>query len=64
MVNAFSVLIAGEIADFAGGFLVEPVAVGVEVILNKIFVPGDLVLRAKPFDALPGRGFDFEALDV
>jgi len=57
-------LVAVELARFAERFLVEPVAVGVEMILDEIFVPGDVVFVAERFDRFPGRRFDFEAFDV
>lgn len=43
MVETVVILKAGEMAGGAGRFLVEPVAIGVELSLNEIFVPVDRV---------------------
>ena len=64
VVGAGSVLVAGEVAVGAEGFLMEPIAVGVEVVLDEILVPDDVVFGGKLFGLLPGGRFDFEALDV
>ena len=64
MVGAGFVLVASELAGRAKGFFVEPVTVGVEVILRKILIPIYVVFFAKFLSFLPGGRFDFEALDV
>ena len=60
VVEAGVVLIAGEIAILTERGNVEPVAVGVEMILGEIFVPFDAILRAKLVRLRPGFGFDTE----
>ena len=45
-VGAGGGLVAGEVASGAEGFLVKPVAVGVETILGEVFVPGDIIFGA------------------
>lgn len=65
VVGARGGLVAGEVADGAAGFLVEPVAVGVKVGFGEVFVKGDLVAGGEGgFDVIPGGCFHFEAGDV
>ena len=64
VVGALGVLVASEMASFALGFLMEPVAVAVELILYEILVPDNVVFCAELFYFVPGRRFNFEALNV
>ena len=71
MVTAVWGLKTREATFFAARFLMEPVAVRIEFIFGKFFVvsevkillPG-LVTRQLKFSALPGFGFDTEALNI
>ena len=71
MVTAVWGLKAREATFFAARFLMEPVAIRIEFIFGKFFVisevkvslPG-LVARQLKFSALPGFGFDAEALNI
>lgn len=56
-------MITGLAAGGAFGFLVEPVAVGVELVFDVIFVPVDIVLRGEGTGFFPGFTLHFEALD-
>ncbi len=62
--GAVEVLTADGVTDGAEGFFVEPVAVGVELVLGEIVVVGDFVVFAEFFGVIPGRRFHSEALDM
>ena len=64
VVEAGVVLITGEVAILTERGDVEPVAVGVEVILGEIFVPFDAILCAEFVRLRPGFGFDTEQFNV
>ena len=42
----------------------QPVAVGIEVVLGEIFIPFDAVGLAEVFSFRPGFGLDADELDV
>ena len=60
VIEAGVVLVAGEVAVFAKRSDVEPVTVGVEVILDEIFVPFNAVARTETAGGCPGFGFNAE----
>ena len=57
-------LITGEATFFAAGFLVEPVAVGVEIGFGEIVVEGDVEGFGEFASFLPGFGFHADAVDI
>ena len=58
VIEAGRVLVAGEVAVLAKGSDVEPVAIGVEVVLSGVIVPFNLVFSTEVARLLPGFGFD------
>jgi hypothetical protein len=58
VVETDGVLVAGEVAVLAKGSDVEPVAIGIEVVLSGIIIPFDLVFSTEVARLLPGFGFD------
>jgi hypothetical protein len=64
MVEAGFILVAGELAVFTERNKVEPVAIGIEVVLGEIFVPIDVIGGAKLFGLVPGFGFDADKFNV
>ena len=64
MILAVFCLVTGEATVFADGFGVKPVAIGVHLSFDKIFVVGNIVLFAKFFGDSPGFSFDFDAFNM
>ena len=64
MIEASFVLVAGELAVFTERNDVEPVAISVEMIFGKIFVPFDFISEAELFSFGPGFGFDADKLNI
>ena len=64
MIEASFVLVAGELAVFTERDDVEPVAISVEMIFGKIFVPFDFISGAELFSFGPGFRFDANEFDI
>ena len=58
-------LVHGQAAGFADGFIMEPIAVSIESILDEFVVPrGKLgIFLVSFFTGLPGGDFNFKAFD-
>lgn len=64
VVGAGVILVAGEVAVWTEGGLIEIVAIAVETILGVVFVPFDVIVGGEFFGLLPGERFDLDELDV
>ena len=64
MIKQRRVLIAGEFAVFTEGSEMKPITVGVEVVLNVVFIPLNLVLFANVLSLAPSFGFDAKQVNV
>ena len=64
VIEESGVLITGKVAVFAERGKMKPIAVAVEVIFGKIFVPFDFISGAELFSFGPGFGFDADKLNI
>ena len=64
MVDAGFVLITGELAVDTERNNVQPVAIGIEVILGEVVIPFDAVSLTEVFGLCPGFGLNADEFDV
>ena len=64
VIGAGVILVAGELAIFTEGGVVEVIAVAIEAVFGEIFVVFDAIFVAELVGFSPGLRFNFEELDI
>lgn len=64
MIDAGFVLVAGELTIDTERNGVQPVAIGIEVILGEVVIPFDVVSLTEVFGLCPGFGLNADEFDV